>query len=177
MRQITTAERELFRDALAGVRPLITDTVPMRAPRPSPHLRHAKKSHRAEDLETLRDPSTSELVHAEELSFKRTGVRPAVLRKLKRGQFPRQDTLDLHGMTAAAAKSLLLEFLDDCRSRGLRCVRIVHGKGYRSPNQQPVLKPKIAHWLIQRDEVVAYISAQTADGGTGALYVLLKLTG
>lgn len=177
VRQVTAAERELFRDALTGVRPLISDTVPIRAPRPSPHVRHAQRSRGGEDSDTLRDPSASELVHAEELSFKRVGVRPTVLHKLKRGQVPSQGTLDLHGLTSAEAKSLLLEFLDQCRARGLRCVRIVHGKGYRSPNQQAVLKPKIAHWLSQRDEVVAYVSAQAADGGTGALYVLLKLAG
>jgi DNA-nicking Smr family endonuclease len=174
-RQVTVEERELFRQALSGVRPLHTDTVSLRPPGPTPRVRDADAmTPMFDDIAALFDPS-AELPCADELCFKRVGVQPAVLRKLRRGQFPRQAALDLHGQTAAQAKAQLVEFLHGCRARGLRCVRIVHGKGYRSPDQQPVLKPKIAHWLSQRDDVVAYVSAQPAEGGTGALYVLLKL--
>jgi DNA-nicking Smr family endonuclease len=175
-RQVTVEERELFRQALGGVRPLQTDTVSLRGPGPTPRVRAASDhSPITDDLAALRDPSSAELVYADELCFKRVGVPPTILRKLRRGQFPRQAALDLHGQTTAEAKTQLVEFLQACRARGLRCVRIVHGKGYRSPEQQPVLKPKLAHWLGQRDDVVAYVSAQPAEGGTGALYVLLKI--
>ncbi|MSR13028.1 MAG: DNA mismatch repair protein MutS [Gammaproteobacteria bacterium] len=173
-REVSADERDLFRQALAGVRPLQVDTVPLRplAPRVPVRPSHASVSDNA--LASLRDPSVNELDHTDHLSFKRVGLRPTDMRKLKRGQFPCQGELDLHGRTATEAKSLLLDFLRVCRDRGLRCVRIVHGKGYRSPNQQAVLKPNIAHWLAQREEVVAYTSALPMDGGTGALYVLLN---
>jgi len=82
--------------------------------------------------------------------------------------------LDLHGLTAAQARAALATFLRDCRIHGLRCVRIIHGKGRGSHNRQPVLKGKVNHWLRQRDEVLAFCTARPVDGGGGAVYTLLK---
>ena len=85
-----------------------------------------------------------------------------------------QDELDLHGHTALEARESLVRFLNDCLRNGARCVRIIHGKGLRSKNREPVLKTKVANWLIQRNEVLAFCQARQVDGGSGAVMVLLK---
>ena len=96
------------------------------------------------------------------------------MRQLRRGHWVIQDELDLHGLTTAQARPLLVEFLNDCRRAGFRCVRIVHGKGLRSKNREPVLKGKVAGWLMQRDEVLAFCQARPTEGGGGAVIVLLR---
>jgi DNA-nicking Smr family endonuclease len=110
----------------------------------------------------------------EELSFLRDGLSRQLLRKLRRGHWVVQDELDLHGMNRVQAAHAVAEFLRHCRVRHLRCVRIVHGKGLRSRNREPVLKDKVRKWLSVRDEVLAFCQAPAADGGAGALLVLLK---
>ena len=97
-----------------------------------------------------------------------------MLRKLRRGQFQIGPALDLHGMTVATAREALTRFLHAARREGRSCVRIIHGKGNGSRHRGPVLKLKINHWLRQRDEVLAFCSARPVDGGTGAIYVLLR---
>jgi len=110
----------------------------------------------------------------EELVYLRKGLSPQTLKKLRRGHWVIQDELDLHGLTSLEARALLAEFLNACRRHDARCVRIVHGKGLRSKNREPVLKTKVANWLIQRDEVLAFCQARQVDGGGGAVIVLLK---
>jgi DNA-nicking Smr family endonuclease len=110
----------------------------------------------------------------DELSFLREGLSRQLLRKLRRGHWVVQDELDLHGMNRVQAAHAVAEFLRHCRARRLRCLRIVHGKGLRSRNREPVLKDKVRKWLAQRDEVLAFCQAPAADGGAGALLVLLK---
>jgi DNA-nicking Smr family endonuclease len=111
----------------------------------------------------------------DELNYRQPGVQLGVIRKLRRGQYAVQgEPLDLHGMTAIEARAALADFLDDGRARGRRCVLVIHGKGLRSKQGSPVLKVKVALWLRQRSEVLAYCSARPVDGGTGAVYVLLK---
>ena len=110
----------------------------------------------------------------EESSFLRSGLARDVLRKLRRGHWVVQDVVDLHGLNRQQARSLLAEFLGGCLKRGLRCVRVVHGKGLRSPGREPVLKGKTQQWLAQRDDVLAFCEAPKNQGGSGALLVLLK---
>ena len=110
----------------------------------------------------------------EELVYVRAGVPATVLRNLRRGHWVVQDHFDLHGMTAAEARPATASFLAECVHHGVRCVRIVHGKGLRSRNRQPVLKRKLAHWLMLRDDVLAYCEARAVDGGSGAVIVLLR---
>jgi DNA-nicking Smr family endonuclease len=95
------------------------------------------------------------------------------MRKLRRGQFSSRAELDLHGLRSEEARRTVAEFLHAARERNLRCVRIIHGKGRGSGARGPVLKQKLGSWLRQRSEVLAFCSARPADGGSGALYVLL----
>jgi DNA-nicking Smr family endonuclease len=108
------------------------------------------------------------------LSFQRPGIGAAVIRRLRRGLIPIESELDLHGDTESAARDRLAMFLAASRDAGLRCVRIVHGKGYRSGARGPVLKSAVNAWLRRHLDVIAFISARPIDGGTGALYVLLR---
>jgi DNA-nicking Smr family endonuclease len=136
---------------------------------------------RIEDNEQVLIASVSDefeidtLLHADaELSFRRPGVGPDVLRKLRRGEWVIQHELDLHGARVDEARELLAIFLREAIKRGLRCVRVVHGKGLGSKDRQPVLKGKVRVWLAQRDEVIAFCQARPAEGGSGALVVLLR---
>jgi DNA-nicking Smr family endonuclease len=110
----------------------------------------------------------------EEPVFLRDGMARHTLRKLRGGHWVVQDEVDLHGLNVTQARELLALFLNDCVKRGTRCVRIVHGKGLRSKNREPVLKRKVAVWLMRRNEVLAFCQARAADGGSGAMVVLLK---
>ncbi len=110
----------------------------------------------------------------EELVYLRDGLSQQTVKKLRRGHWVIQDELDLHGLTSVEARALLIEFLNACKRGSVRCVRIIHGKGLRSKNREPVLKSKVANWLIQRDEVLAFCQARQVDGGGGAVVVLLK---
>ena len=116
------------------------------------------------------DPDTATAV----LAYHRGGVRDQLIRKLRRGLFPVEDELDLHGCTQTAARMLLAEFLAASRDAGHRCVRIIHGKGYRSAGRGPVLKVAVDLWLRRHFDVMAFASAKAIDGGTGAVYVLLR---
>ena len=119
------------------------------------------------DVETLLDTDDA-------LSFRRRGVGPEVVRKLRRGVWAIQAQLDLHGLRRDAARERLAEFLREAARGGLRCVRVVHGKGNGSPGREPVLKGKVRSWLVQKNEVIAFAQARAQDGGHGALLVLLK---
>ena len=122
------------------------------------------------DVETLLDTD-------DQLSYTRAGIGSDVVRKLRKGHWVIQDQLDLHGMRTDEAREALGEFLRKMGRRGLRCVRIIHGKGLGSVNKEPVLKNKVRNWLVQKDEVIAFCQAKAADGGAGALVVLLKTAG
>ncbi len=108
------------------------------------------------------------------LSFCRAGIQKNIFRKLKKGQFSVGAELDLHGMTIAEAQPVLSKFIQISREENIRCVRIIHGKGYGSSNKGPKLKPMVNKWLQRRNEILAFCSARPIDGGTGAVYVLLK---
>ncbi|MEP6548645.1 MAG: Smr/MutS family protein [Gammaproteobacteria bacterium] len=108
------------------------------------------------------------------LSFQRSGVRIQVMRRLRRGLFPIEDELDLHGLNQSAARDRLADFIARNRDAGCRCVRIIHGKGYRSGARGPVLKAAVNLWLRRHTDVMAFVSARPIDGGAGAMYVLLR---
>ena len=106
--------------------------------------------------------------------FLRNGLSRMTLRKLRRGHWPVQDSLDLHGNSGDAARRLLQEFLHEAAQRGLRCVLVIHGKGMNSRGGEAVLRKLTRHWLEQRPDVLAYCDALPRDGGSGAALVLLK---
>jgi DNA-nicking Smr family endonuclease len=113
----------------------------------------------------------------EALSFRRPGVGPEVVKRLRRGDWVIQRQIDLHGLRRDEAREQLAEFLREAVRQGLRCVRVIHGKGNGSPGREPVLKGKVRTWLVQKDEVIAFTQARAADGGAGALVVLLRPSG
>jgi DNA-nicking Smr family endonuclease len=170
-------EAELLRAALADVQPLAPAN---RAAliRPKPHPVPAQRLRDEHEVlrDTLSDHTAWELglESGEELLFRRDGLSQQHVRKLRRGHWKIQDHLDLHGLTSAEARPLTAAFLANAVRNGLRCVRIVHGKGLGSPNREPVLKKKLAGWLAQRDEVLAYCQAPPTEGGGGAVLVLLR---
>ena len=108
------------------------------------------------------------------LSYRRDGIGPDVLARLRRGQWSIQRQLDLHGLRRDAARDALAQFIRQAERDGLRCVRVVHGKGNGSPGREPVLKDKVKRWLVQKNQVIAFTQASPADGGNGALLVLLQ---
>lgn len=169
----------LFREAMQDVEPLDAEPeADTGAPRPAP--RPAQRI--ADDRAVLDELRHGEMDAAwgpergEALSYLRQGHSRRLLRRLRRGEFSVRGELDLHGKTVEAARDELSRFLVECRFRDVRCVRVIHGKGKSSSNRGPVLKGKVDRWLRQRDEVVAFCSAPSIDGGTGALYVLLRFT-
>ncbi len=109
----------------------------------------------------------------EGLSFRRDHIGPDVSKRLRRGEWTVQAEVDLHGLRRDDARETLATFLRDATHAGLRCVRVVHGKGHGSPGRQPVLKAKVRAWLVQKQEVLVFVQARAAQGGSGALLVLL----
>jgi DNA-nicking Smr family endonuclease len=173
-------EDEEFRRAIVGVEPIAQ---PRRQPSsrrpPTPIAKQTLQDERAALVESVRGPvSTDDAIDSgEELVFLREGLARQTLRKLRRGHWIVQDSLDLHGMNRFEAAESIATFLRRCVLRGLRCVRIVHGKGLGSRNREPVLKGKLRAWLAPRDEVLGFCQAPNHDGGSGAVLVLLKPTG
>jgi DNA-nicking Smr family endonuclease len=168
-------EISLFRQSIGTVRPIRQNsviTLPEK-PKPWPSQRVADERQTLEDMAT--GFSDNEYLETgEELAFKRDGIQSRLFQKLKRGQLKIENVLDLHGMTIALAKAELSQFLAEARATNRRCIRIIHGKGKGSKQGIPVLKRKLNHWLQQRDDVLAFCSARVIDGGTGAVYVLIR---
>lgn len=172
---IDEEDRQLFRSAVGEVAPVTKDNVVTVGNKPAPYPLQSMADEEqvlVEMADGSNDPHILET--GEELFFRRSGIQQRVFRKLQRGQLKIEHEVDLHGMTIASAKSALSGFLTQARKSNWRCIRIIHGKGKNSPNGVPVLKGKLNQWLQQRDEILAFCSAQPRDGGTGAMYVLLK---
>jgi DNA-nicking Smr family endonuclease len=159
---------------------LMEDVKPLRQDRVEPYRKKRKPLPIQQPKELLEEPeNTVELAESEVathdyLEFVRPGVQHRVFQELKRGQIEAGMELDLHGLTTTFAKEVLDDCLAHCLRTGVRCLHIIHGKGYGSENRQPVLKQKANYWLRLHPEVLAFCSATRRDGGTGALYVLLK---
>jgi DNA-nicking Smr family endonuclease len=185
------AEASVFRAAVRDVTPLVQTPPAAGLAKPQPRARRRKPASPAiEDAarpmsraaplqahgsaaDTL--PAAGEAIAGgDALSFQRAGVRIQVMRRLRRGLYPVEDELDLHGLSQAEARYRLTEFIEISRDAGRRCVRIIHGKGYRSGARGPVLKTAVNLWLRHHLDVMAFASARAIDGGTGALYVLLR---
>jgi DNA-nicking Smr family endonuclease len=176
-----STDAEAFRAAVRDVTPLTQTPLADGLATPKPRARLRKTATPpaadlpADGLPADEAASTADIVTGgEPLSFQRAGVRTQVMRRLRRGLYPIDAELDLHGLSQSAARDELAVFMAGSRDRGYRCVRIIHGKGYRSGARGPVLKTAVNHWLRLHLNVMAFVSARAIDGGTGALYVLLR---
>lgn len=163
-------DADLFRQALEGVTPLPpSDKLPL----PPPARRFKKPASISATIvtDTLSDHGASDLPITQFLS---PGIDRMTLRKLRRGHWPVQDSVDLHGYTSGEARRLLLDFLQEAGQRGLRCVNVIHGKGWNSEGGEGVLKIRVRHWLTQLAQVLAFSEAPANAGGGGAVWVLLR---
>jgi DNA-nicking Smr family endonuclease len=170
------ADAQTFRAAVHDVTPLPQTPSAAGLAKPKPRARLRKNPAPVDGgLPADEATSTAEIVSGgEALSFQRAGVRAQVMRRLRRGLYPIDDELDLHGLSQSAARNQLADFIARSRDRGCRCVRVIHGKGYRSGARGPVLKTAVNHRLRLHLDVMAFVSARAIDGGTGAMYVLLR---
>ncbi|MBI5891581.1 MAG: Smr/MutS family protein [Nitrosomonadales bacterium] len=162
-------DADLFRHALEGVTPLVAPdrVAPARKPRKAP----APPDLSAQVADTLSDHGAGDVAITE---FLRPGLNRMTLRKLRHGEWHVQDVLDLHGLNSDAARQLLAEFLHAATQRGLRCVNVIHGKGWRSEGRDGIIKVRTRHWLTQHPQVLAFCEAPAQAGGGGAVWVLLK---
>jgi DNA-nicking Smr family endonuclease len=170
------AQKNLFRAAVGAVQPLgRTERVPLRTAPPAPvpvqHLLDEQAVLRA----TLSDSfDAGSLLETDSgLSYTRPGVGPEVTRRLRKGEWSVQREIDLHGLRTDDARDALAQFIREAHRQGIRCVRVVHGKGLGSPAKTPVLKSRVHNWLLQKSQVMAYVQARPLDGGAGAVIVLL----
>lgn len=167
--------KKLFAGAVSGVRKLTQDRVAPFRPRIRPTPKQSLRDAQAVVADLLTFTSDDiDVGTGDELLFLRSGISRDTMRRVKRGQIAVQDELDLHGLTVEQARLAFSYFLKEAFLRSHRCVRIIHGKGLRSEARLPILKGCVNSWLRQKDEVLAFCSARTEDGGTGAVYVLLK---
>jgi DNA-nicking Smr family endonuclease len=171
------AEQDLFKRAAGAVQPIRQPArVQLATEQPAPIPVQQQLDDQRVLLESLSDEfDASTLLDVDDaLSFRRPGIGTDVTRKLRKGEWSIQRELDLHGLRRDGARETLAAFIRDAHRQGLRCVRVVHGKGLGSPGKVPVLKGKVHSWLIQKDEVLAFVQARADEGGAGAVVVLLK---
>jgi DNA-nicking Smr family endonuclease len=171
------ADQNLFQRAAGKVQPLRDHgRVRLAGAPPAP----VAAQRRLDDERVLREAISDEfdastLLEVDDaLSFRRRGIGTDVTRKLRRGDWSIQAEIDLHGLRREAAREALSAFVRESHKQGLRCVRVVHGKGLGSPGKTPVLKGRVHSWLVQKTEVLAFVQARADEGGAGAVVVLLK---
>ena len=170
------AERNLFTRAVGKVAPIANQERVWSPPqRPSTHPLQQDLDNEAVMHESMSDDfDISTLLDADDqLSFRRPGIGTDITRKLRKGEWSIQGQIDLHGLRSDEARNAMGQFIRDAKRMGWRCVRVVHGKGLGSPGKEPVLKSKVQRWLVQKNEVLAFVQAKPSDGGGGALLVLL----
>ena len=170
------AEKNLFTRAIGKVAPLPANN---KAHLPSPPREPVATQLKKDEAQVIQDSLSDEfdvstlLDTDDALSFRRPTVGPEVTRKLRKGDWAIQREIDLHGLRSDEARLALTTFIRDAHKHGIRCVRVVHGKGLGSPGKTPVLKSKVHSWLVQKNQVLAFVQAKPAEGGAGALVVLL----
>jgi len=171
------AEANLFRSAAGEVTPLRHPPRVALAQEPAAPIAF---QHQLDEQRVLREALSDEfdastLLDVDDaMSYRRPGVGADVTRKLRRGEWSIQRQIDLHGLRRDDARDALGQFIREAHRQGIRCVRVVHGKGLGSPGKTPVLKGRVQSWLVQKSEVLAFVQARPAEGGAGALVVLLQ---
>jgi len=172
---ISDDDLSLFREAVGEVRPVKNDRVETVVPRVPVRVRQREKDDRSVMAALLDDLSENDFLETgEHLAWTRPGVQRAVLKKLKAGRYSIQGEIDLHGFTVEDARAELSGFLVAARQERRLCLRVIHGKGLMRGNGGPRLKPAVNAWLQRSKHVLAFCSARISDGGTGAVYVLLR---
>lgn len=171
-KKLTDNERALFNQAMQNVKRFHSEKVLFsKTPNKASFSKQVKKP----ESEIYLSDYEGEIVAADdELTFSRSGVQPRYLRQLRNGELPVAAELDLHGFTIEQAREKLLKFIQLAHQRGWRVVRIIHGKGMRGANTQPILKNKVNAWLRQIDFILAFCSAMPKTGGKGAVNVLMR---
>jgi DNA-nicking Smr family endonuclease len=167
---------ELFRRSIGPVRKINHDKAvhSQKTRSPRPQTRQAVEASPATDTFSDHFDADGEVSSDETLFFTRPGIQQRKLQQLRRGRLPVGAELDMHGMTVAIARNELVHFITSCRDQHIRCVRIIHGKGYSTGGQAPVLKNRLNNWLRQHHDVLAFSSAPKNEGGSGAVTVLLR---
>ena len=171
------ADKTLFQRAVGPVKPLASrPRVELNGTPAPPKAFQQKRDDDRVLRESLSDDfDVSTLLDTDdELSYRRSGIGTDVTQKLRKGHWSLQGQIDLHGLRSDEAREALGQFIRDAYKRGWRCVRVVHGKGLGSPGKTPVLKSKVQRWLVQKNEVLAFVQAKASEGGAGALVVLLS---
>ena len=173
---LTPEDSDLFRLTIGTVHAVKSDKVLLtESNKPKPYPK-SSAINVEEHLSGTNELDVEKVGIEDSLSFMAPGLQHNVLKKLRKGQFGLDAEIDLHGLNSNEAKRQLLHFLHDSIEDGCRCVHIVHGKGYRSTDNHPVLKNNLNVWLRQHKDVQAFCSAPPKDGGTGAVFVLLRLS-
>lgn len=170
------SDKDLFIRAAGAVKPLPDKRRVQHLPKPKmPLTMQYQKDEKTVLQEAISDKfDVGTLLDTDEhLSFRRPGIGIDITRKLRRGDWSIQRQLDLHGLRRDDAREALSIFIREAHQLGIRCVRVVHGKGLGSPGKAPILKSRVHSWLVQKNEVLAFVQAKPADGGGGALLVLL----
>ena len=175
---VSDDDSALFRDAVGEVKSVRNDRIDLTTQNPKPATPKTP-SKKADDQSVmaalLDDLSENDLLETgEHLAYTSEGVQRSVLRKLKSGRYSLQSDIDLHGYTVEQARMALSMFLKEAREKRHLCVRIIHGKGRKQTDKAPRLKPAVNQWLQRNKAVLAFCSARDCDGGTGAVYVLLR---
>ena len=174
------AERNLFQRAIGTITPLAKNdrlTFTSQQALPIPKQLHLDEA-RVLQESISDDFDVSSLLETDEaLSYRQPGISRDVVGKLRNGHWSIQANLDLHGLRVDEAREALGAFIRTCRSQGIRCVRIIHGKGHGSPGKTPVLKSRVHRWLVQKSEIIAFVQAKASEGGAGAIVALLDRSG
>lgn len=170
--KVKPEDQDLFRNAMKGVKQLVTKNLIIKTPT-LPIIHRKKLMPEPAEADQFSDHEfLAPVTQEDSLSYSAPGNSTTVMRALRRGQFNIAATLDLHGMTVAEARRALHLFLLECNTQEIRFGLIIHGKGRF--NAKPILKNKLNHWLRDTRQVLAFCSAREVDGGRGAVYVRLR---
>lgn len=171
--QTASADADLFRQAVDGVTP-IAPTNRISAARPNARFSQTYQTAKSPSIvDNWSDHCSHEVAPTSHL---RSGINNMTLRKLRRGQWPIQDSIDLHGLTSNEARGLLANFISQALTQNYRCINVIHGKGWRAEGGEGILKLRVRHWLTQHPQILAFCEAPIHAGGGGAVWVLLKST-